>query len=378
MKHVGVFVTASGFLADRPGGAQICTQEYLATLRAAGIQLHIVAHELDNRATTKVLKRLWPSSYFRPTEKHFVDRVIAAVKQHHADFVFLNQVQLAILAGPLRESLASSVRIVVLSHGLESTDLLHSLRFGGDIPIKRYRLGAALLGDTLLNECSYRPNVDLVMCLSPFDVELEHWLGTERAGWLPRVVTSNPLDWNPLGDRVGFVGTLDHVPSIEGLMTILNTMPSQVPDGLRVRVVGAQRHIGLQLERQFPVVNYLGPLSDIDLRREASTWNCFINPIFCLPRGCSTKLATALSWEIPLVTTSFGCRGYVWSNGKLPIAECPFDFWSCILDTMNLKHAFTLKAEVSKVTQSSPTIGEVGNKIASMLDMLGVRTETSR
>ena len=76
----------------------------------------------------------------------------------------------------------------------------------------------------------------------------------------------------------------------------------------------------------------LGPLDDADLRGEAGSWNCFINPLFCLSRGCSTKLATALSWEIPVVTTSFGRRGYVWNDGTLSLAERPAEFWRCILE----------------------------------------------
>ena len=124
MNHDGVFVTASGFLSDRLGGAQICTREYIATLRAAGINLHLCPYELDGRVSTRIFKKLWPSSYFRPTERGLIERVRAAVDLNNAEFVFLNQVQLAVIAAPLRRIVPSHCKIVALSHGLESTDLL--------------------------------------------------------------------------------------------------------------------------------------------------------------------------------------------------------------------------------------------------------------
>src|SRR5258708_31370585 len=104
------------------------------------------------------------------------------VNRSNARFVFLNQTQLASIAPPLRDLLRPDCKIVVLSHGLESTDLLHTLRFKCDLPLAfpRYFLGKQLLGDTLLREYCYRSNLDLILCLSQFDVELERWLGVLR------------------------------------------------------------------------------------------------------------------------------------------------------------------------------------------------------
>src|ERR1035437_5533389 len=154
MSHDGVFVTFSGSLANRHGGAQICTKEYISTLRAAGINLDLCPYELDGRASTRLLKKLWPSSYFRTTEPGVIERIRAVVESNHAKFVFLNQVQLAVIASPLRNILPSNCKIVALSHGLESTDLLHIIRFKSDLPlgIQKNFMGAQLLGDTLLRE----------------------------------------------------------------------------------------------------------------------------------------------------------------------------------------------------------------------------------
>jgi hypothetical protein len=368
MNHDGVFVTASGFLSERGGGAQICTREYIATLRAAGINLHLCPYELDGRVSTRIFKKLWPSSYFRPTEQGLIERVRVAVELNNAEFVFLNQVQLAVIAEPLRRIVPSYCKIVALSHGLESTDLLHSLRFKSDFPLvlPKYFMGKQLLGDTLLRESSYRLSLDSILCISPSDVELERWLGARKVDWLPRVVVPDPLIWNPSG-RMGFVGTLDHVPSIEGLTLFLRSIPEAPSAGIRVRVVGGPDRIGRLLTRHFPIVDYLGSLPDDYLRREASTWNCFINPIFCLPRGCSTKLATAISWEIPIITTSYGHRGFTWNHGALSVADDPRALSDLALKMMDVETAQQARRQVSEIAHSSPTTSTVGKKLASFL-----------
>jgi len=39
--------------------------------------------------------------------------------------------------------------------------------------------------------------------------------------------------------------------------------------------------------------------------------------------GFSTKLTIALGWQILIVTTTMGTRGYVWKEGNMPIADKP-------------------------------------------------------
>jgi hypothetical protein len=331
--------------------------------------LHLCPYGLDGRVSTRIFKKLWPSSYFRPTERGLIERVRVAVDLNNAEFVFLNQVQLAVIAAPLRRVVPSHCKIVALSHGLESTDLLHGLRFKNDLPLglPKYFMGAQLLGDTLLRESSYRSSLNSILCISPSDVEFERWMGTRSVGWIPRVVTPNPLIWTPKGDRIGFVGTLHHVPTIEGLILFLRDVSGIAPAAIRVRVVGGPDRVGRLLMRDFPIVDYLGPLPDDDLRREATTWNCFINPIFCLPRGCTTKLATAISWEIPIVTTSCGHRGYIWRRGALSVADDPRVFSELALKMMDAEAAQCARSQVSEIAHSSPTTAAVGKMIASLL-----------
>jgi hypothetical protein len=328
------------------------------------------------------MKKLWPSYYFRPFERGLVEKIRAMVESSGAAFIFLNQVNLASIAAELRSVISLDCRIVVLSHGLESTDLLHALRLKSDLrfTLPRYVFGEWLLGDTLLREVVYRSHVDLVLCLSPFDVELERWLGARSAAWVPRTITRGPLTWIPHGNRVGFVGTLDHPPNLEGLLIFLRNLSTKNPSGVRIRVVGGPDHLGRRLMEQFSMVDYLGSLSEDALIKEASTWNCFAHPIFCYPRGCSTKLATAISWQIPIVTTVPGCRGYIWSQGKLSIADGPDQFSDLCIKMMDDGIARQARTEVSEVAKSSPSIASTGRTLASILQQTERHggTDTSR
>jgi hypothetical protein len=289
MTHRGIFVSHAGYLIDSPGGVQQCTREYITTLRAAGIELHFCPYESDKRISTRLVKKLWPSRYFCVTEQGLIGRIKNMVEQTKSTFIFLNQAELASLAAPLRSLLLGDCKIVVLSHGLESTDLLHALRAGGNLPVglRGYFLGAPLLGDTLLRESSYRSSLDLILCLSPLDVELERWLGARHVDWLPRTIASDPLRWDPYGNRIGFVGTLDHPPNIEGLSLFLESLSTKNSKGVQVRIAGGPDRIGRILVERFRSVEYLGALSHDALKEEASTWSCFAHPIFCSPRGCS-------------------------------------------------------------------------------------------
>ena len=72
-------------------------------------------------------------------------------------------------------------------------------------------------------------------------------------------------------------------------------------------------------------VEVVGALDDAALTVEAETWTAFLHPIYCLSRGAS-KLALGLSWEIPVVTTPYGRRGYVWEEGGPLEAATPEAF----------------------------------------------------
>jgi len=260
---------------------------------------------------------------------------------------------------------------VLLSHGLESTDLLHFIRLHDMLPLSgRIRPTATLvLGRTLWMEMRSRASIDLVCVLSPFDAQLEAWLGSSRTCWLPRRVLPSPLQWRPQYGRLGWVGTLDHAPNLDGLVKILDRL--KLPLNARVRVVGAPHRTGGWLSDRYPCVDYLGMLDDAALRAEASTWMAFLNPIFCQARGCSTKLATALGWHLPVVTTSIGRRGYMWSEGGVTEAATPDEFVRCCLDLLDPAIARKARDRVIKASDTSPRTRDISQMLRAALDFSG-------
>ena len=366
----GLFVSHRGFLANTPGGVQICTREFMDVIGAAGIALELLPVDDDRRWTTRLMRRANSSPFFRPFAPDLVARIRDCCAQTRFDFIFLNQEVLSALARDIRPLLPGDCRIVVLSHGLELTDLLHAIRVRDHMPLsQRIRPSPAIvLGHILMSERRSRDHVDAVCAISPFDADLERWLGTRRVAWIPRTITSAPISWQPVTGRLGFVGTLDHAPNLEGLVRVLEVLASGPKESPRVRVVGGPRETGIWLGQNFANVDFLGPLADPELEAEAATWTAFIHPIFCLPRGCSTKLAAAIAWHIPIVTTPQGRRGYVWREGRLLEADGPQEFVRHCLSLEDHACARQAQRDVIRVAASSPSLADAASMMRSLLD----------
>lgn len=363
----GLFVSQSSFLVGRGGGVQICTREFIDVLEAAGVDITTLPFEPDRRFAMRFLRSLHSSPFVGPFEPGLLTRIQAAARATPFDFVFLNQEVLASLGPVIRPWLPPHCRIVVLSHGLEHVDLLHFIRLRGRLPLSgRMRPTASvLLGSIVLAEQRSRQAIDGVCAISPFDADLERWLGTQRVTWLPRVVTSRPLAWQPVPGRLGFVGTLDHAPNLEGLVAILDVMARQDTRGLTVRVVGAPG-VANWLAARYANVEVVGALDDAALLSEAATWTAFLHPIFCLPRGASTKLAQGLSWEIPVITSEHGRRGYVWREGGPLEAGTPEAFVGAC-QSLDPTAAQRLRQDVSRAVASSPTVPSVAAQMKTFL-----------
>ena len=350
-------------LSDERGGLQICTQEYIRTLRAAGIDLTFSTVAHDRRMATRIRRRLVPAPYPSQWRSSAVSDIVSSARRVDARLVFLNLVNLAPLARALKPRLPAHTRLVLLSHGLESVDFLHTIPFDS-----HSRRQQSELGKRLLAERRHRLTIDHVFTLTSWEAEIERWLGARNVTALPRTVTKRaPLEWRPDASRLGFVGTLDHPPTRDGLEQFLAAFERFAPASLHVRVVGGPDASGRSLAGRFRSVRYLGPLDDRALESEASTWSAFVHPLFCFARGCSTKLATALAWGIPVVTTPAGARGYVWREGVLPMADSPETLALLACAMMDRPTAVRARDEIASIARSCPTTEEVGRIIERAL-----------
>jgi hypothetical protein len=162
---------------------------------------------------------------------------------------------------------------------------------------------------------------------------------------------------------LGYVGTLDHRPNRESLELFLTELSRRGPSDFEVRLIGGPDRAGKHLSREYPFVDYLGQLDDDALCNEAATWSCFLHPLFCYARGASTKLAIALGWEIPIVTTTVGARGYMWTDGDLPMADDPERFVGLAMQTAREPYRSRARLETQRVASSSPSESDVAAQI---------------
>jgi glycosyltransferase involved in cell wall biosynthesis len=362
-------VSSARSVNNKTGAVSMCAHEYLRTLVAAGFRLQILTFDVDRRPLVRLRRKLWPQSYANMIPPYVAAEAAEAARQTGARFIFLHMTDTAPLAGPLRGLLGPDIQIAMLSHGTESVDYLHKLRNREEVtavfeppPLRRTELARQLCLET-----SQRQFIDHVFCLAPFEAEIERWLGAKAVTWLPRTIPMRPVVWNPQPGRVGFVGGLDHQPNLEGLLRFARALDGTAPDELRLRVIGGPEKVGRTFAQQFRHIEYLGPLSDEELEADAATWNCFVNPMFCYPRGCSTKLAVGLGWQIPVLTTPAGCRGYVWRAGQLPIADTAEGMARLAIGMLNRETAAAARREIQRVVETSPTLEEVAAKVHGAL-----------
>ena len=123
-----------------------------------------------------------------------------------------------------------------------------------------------------------------------------------------------------------------------------------------------------KLASRYPFVQYLGPLSDAELRTEASTWCCFVHPMFVYAKGCSTKIGVALGWGLPVATTHLGVRGYVWDAEITPPSRrAPLELARLSMELMSNGPLPDFQRRTGDLCNLSPTIDTVGAQIRSFV-----------
>jgi len=364
-----VLVSAAVALQPEGGGVQRCTREYIEVLNAAGLNLYTIAYPFEHRIWVRLLRKLWKRPYRDAIPRGFADEVRREVITRNAGWILVNQTEAAPLIPELADLQARGVRIALLSHGTDSCDYIHLARarteFHQGRPIssrdKRW------IGGLIFEEQIYHTLCDAVFCLSETDRHLGQWLGGRKVTVLPRVIADRTLPWTPVAGRIGTVGTLTHGPNYEGLVLFCRALARQPDNNLKLRLVGTPSELGRKLAAEFPFVEYLGGLSDAELTQEAKTWCAFVNPLFCYPRGCSTKLAVPLEWRIPLATTRAGARGYVWDETLIPLVESPEELADLAQRLGNLATAGIQRAAVVALAEKSPRPADLADLVRSTL-----------
>ncbi len=340
----------------------------MTSLEAAGFQLQVISYEfkrsMKHRLATRLLPKLLPDR--EPSE--LTEKIECGLADGGVKFVFhaMNS-----FPGVLRRvnQRFPEVRQVMLSHGTESIDFCIEQGIRRETGNEnRFRVTAErMLGQALLEQMEQRRHVDAVLTLSPLDAEVEKWLGARKVLWVPRTIPGDSLKIRPMDGRVGCVATLDHPPNFSGLHDLLRELEGKRPPNFRLRLVGGPVACGAALAERYGFVEYLGPLTDGELRAEAASWCCFVNPIFVYSKGCSTKLAVGLGWGLPVATSRFGARGYTWDERAVPLAENPSGLAELVLERSRIEGFDVHCRATAGIIAISPDMKRVGSQIRDFL-----------
>jgi len=334
MKIKSIFLTnKASVYSEITGGVQLCSQEFLEILNAVdSISFEHYYVTFTKNIRQRILIKTGFENYSMYDVEKDNDALLSYIKNNQVKIVFINMASLVRYAKPIKEAFGEKVKVILMSHGNHSGDFLHLI----SKPVKpvgllRSLLNKIRLGLLISTESLYRVKyLDAVIALSETEMQIENWFGAKSSLFLPRHLAPAFLSHQPKPGRVGFVGRLDHPPNLQGIKILLEAYYPTIYNSVEIRLVGGPEAIGNQLAKNYKQVNYLGELPDAELEKEVATWSILLSPVWWYSTGASTKLAKAISWGIPIVTTTAGMRGYKWNNGNLLIANTPQHMWTAI------------------------------------------------
>ena len=348
------------------GGVQLCSQEFHAVIQNADdIELEDYYIPYTKNLFQRSLIKWGMENYSVFDAKKEAPALLSYIAQHDIGIVFINMATPVRFARPIRQKFGDKVKIILLSHGNHSCDFLHLITKPVNRPslIGKW-LNKIRLGRLIATEADYRVNwLDGVVTLSETEKQIENWFGAKKTSFLPRKLYKDFLQRETIPGRIGFVGRLDHPPNYQGVMILLKELSGQ-DHGLQFRLVGAPPAYGLKIKKQFPFIEYLGELTDQGLEKEVATWAFFLNPVWWYSTGASTKLARAISWGMPIVTTTAGMRGYEWKKGSMLIADSPAEMVKQLIKEANsIEQIDYWKKQTELIADNGPDQIELTNRI---------------
>ncbi|MEY3965959.1 MAG: hypothetical protein RL263_1128 [Bacteroidota bacterium] len=369
MKKAIFLTNKESLFAEITGGVQLCSQEFHGLI---GKIEELDVSDYYVKFTRNILDRIIIKLGFENYNMYDIRKDTAALLKYINDskieVVFINMASLIGYAEVIKQKFGEKVKVVLLSHGNHSGDFLHLISKPIDNPnrIKSF-LRKVRLGLLISKESLFRVRyLDSVITLSETEKQIENWFGSKKTIFLPRKLEPKYINHKPIKGRIGFVGRLDHPPNLQGIQIVLEALKTLETEEIEFRLVGAPLSYGALIKDNYPFVKYLGELSDNELEDEVSTWTIFINPVWWYSTGASTKLAKAISWGIPIITTTAGMRGYFWKEGELIIADTPEEMAKrLIYISQDLDQVVKCEQNTKKVAQSGLTISELTDLIRS-------------
>lgn len=303
-----LFVTNKAFLdSSIPGGVQLCTAEFISYFLEAGCNLKYFTVNSTKSITKRIKIKLGIDVYEEYDLEKYARPIVDLINENNIKLVVFNLINLSLIVSKIKPELPADVKFIALSHGNDSSDYLHIITKHRTPSLKEtWKIGRQII----LENKVFSEYLDGVIVINEHEKRINEWLGATNVFFLPRKLENLFIKWKPNGQRIGFVGTLDHLPNLLGLQYLAKALEKKNFKG-ELRIVGGPSVRGKSLQKQYPFITYLGPLDDTELIKEVGSWNLFLNPVFWFSRGASTKLAQAINWGLPIVSTPAGKRGYL-------------------------------------------------------------------
>jgi hypothetical protein len=332
MSKVALLVSDKKYIrADINGGVQLCTQEYIRYIQSAGYEVKEF-HVAPSISIVKRIKiKLGVDTYDHYNIDPYKAALIQTINESGIKLVFFNQLNLAVWATELKKHVAADVKFVGLSHGNESADYLNDITKPGKTTfLQTWKLGKLLVKENSL----FASALNGVIVLSELEVAINHWIGADAILYLPRLLKPNFIQWQPTSPTAGFVGTLDHLPNLLGIQYLAEEL-QRSGFNYQLELIGGPALTGERLASQYSFIKYVGPVSDAQLVEQVKTWSVFLNPVFWYARGASTKLAQAINWGLPCLTTPAGRRGYHLNNEAIVTSDnTPKTFAKAVINAL--------------------------------------------
>lgn len=366
--YKAIFLTHRDLLkSEITGGVQLCSQEFHQIIEGIpDITLEDYYVPYTRRVLQRLMIRLGMENYSMYDVKKDAPALLDYIRRNDISIVFINMASLVRYAKYIRDEFGGKVRIILLSHGNHSGDFLHLITKPVNNPSAwRLFLQQWRLGLLIATEARHRVRfLDGVVTLSETERQIENWFGGPRVSFLPRRVYADFLPHRPIAGRVGFVGRLDHPPNLQGISILLEALQKLDHGKLSIRLVGAPESYGRRIQEKYPFIEYLGELSDPALEAEVATWATFINPVWWYSTGASTKLARAISWGVPIISTTAGMRGYEWKKGSVMVADSPEKMGQLLIDTApDLEKVAYWAAQTRTIAENGPSMEDLMEKI---------------
>jgi len=371
MLHNALFISNQNFLNDsiKEGGVKVCTQEYLSLISNVFNTITFPV-EYDLTLIYRLRVKLGFNIYHDYSPSKYELNLIATIKANNIKVVFLNLGNTSSFSRIIKKNFGENIQIILCSHGNESGDFLHEItRFSLVSPWYKKLFSSFVMGNMMKKEVLFRRNyIDAVLTVSDIEVALEKWLGAKKVMLVFRTIKAESINWVPKSGCVGFIGDLSHYPNKFGIIEVCEEIKKSEANNINLRIIGSPESIGKHIADMYSFVTYVGYLEPEELISEVSTWSFFLNPVFYYSRGVSTKFAKALSWGLPIITTTIGYRGYDWKEGNPIVADNAADMVKIINEySLNIEMVNKASIEIKKIVATSPTLDMIGIDLKSFI-----------